>query len=146
MRLRSALSQAIVRTRREAQLAVDFLLSLPPTTVFACDTETTGIDPKVTMMSRAGLGYVGRGLDDGQRPSAATWVPPIQSKSQTLNPDSEPQTPNPKPQVESPVGSGRVVCLSVYAGDKVDFNLIGGGKLRTELGTDPAEAVSIRKT
>lgn len=43
------------------------------------------------------------------------------------------------------MGSGRVVCLSVYAGDKVDFNLIGGGKLKTELGTDPAEAVTVHK-
>lgn len=36
-----------MRTRAEAKVAVDFLLSLPSTTVFACDTETTGIDPKV---------------------------------------------------------------------------------------------------
>lgn len=63
----------VVRTREEARRAVDLLLSLPKNTVFACDTETTGIDPKV----------------------------------------------------ESPVGKGRVVCLSVYCGPEVNFSECG---------------------
>ncbi len=61
---------AIIRTRQEARKAVDLLLSLPLDTVYACDTETTGIDPKK----------------------------------------------------ETPIGHGRVICLSVYCGRDVDFS------------------------